>query len=229
MSLIGKSEKTPTENDITLKELKIIPNDEYEVFSSILLQQDYSLMGRFYIRNKIKIESLIQQIHMPDASSDQFEEPSLKQFVIKLMTVKIEDDTYQDNYIDNFIKKSKDRGTKLDVELYEDFKNKNSHYYILQNKFSVPQNIVLLSKTERDKIFTKKGPFFDGWFEFYNKYPDSPGYIGLSRVGFNTDHTYAIVYFSLLVASLIGHGYLILLSKEKGKWSVKKRAMLWIS
>jgi hypothetical protein len=69
----------------------------------------------------------------------------------------------------------------------------------LENKFSIPQIVVLISKKEHDKIFSD-----ESWDTFYQKYPDSPGYIGLSRVGFNSNHTQAIIYFSNVLASLGG-------------------------
>jgi len=58
----------------------------------------------------------------------------------------------------------------------------------------------------------------DGWNDFYQRYPDSGGFITLSPVGFNNSKTLAIVYTGSSCGGLCGRWRFHLLEKIKGKW-----------
>lgn len=64
------------------------------------------------------------------------------------------------------------------------------------------------------------------WEEFYKKYPDSGGFIGISPVGFNRERNQALIYLEHSCRSLCGSGHYILLSKNKEDWKVDKN--LWL-
>lgn len=53
--------------------------------------------------------------------------------------------------------------------------------------------------------------------------------VGLSRVGYNSSRTQAVVELGETWAPLVGSGTLFLLLKENGKWVIKGRCMTWIS
>lgn len=99
---------------------------------------------------------------------------------------------------------------KLDPTLIDDFNRKNKRSHRLEEKFSVPLNVVLISKQEIDEIFNKAG-----WEEFYRRYPDSGGYVTVSRVGFNKARTRAFHYVGSYSAEMVGDNYLFLLTKSE--------------
>ena len=114
---------------------------------------------------------------------------------------------------------------KKDSMLVNDFKNKNAKAYNLENKFSIPQTVILISEEELNEIFQNA----KGWDAFYEKYPNSSGVIQISRVGFNSNQTQAILYFGYQREPLWGEGYLIFLTKDEGKWIFKEQVGLWVS
>jgi hypothetical protein len=57
-----------------------------------------------------------------------------------------------------------------------------------------------------------------GWEGFYQRYPDSGGWIELSAVGFNVDKTVAVVYMGHHCGPLCGRGGFHVLEKKDGKW-----------
>lgn len=80
---------------------------------------------------------------------------------------------------------------------------------------------VLLNEKESQDI--------KGWDEFYKKYPNSPGIISVSRVGFNKEKNQAVVYVGLQSDYLAGRGVIFLLEKKDNSWQIKKQTLLWIS
>lgn len=59
-------------------------------------------------------------------------------------------------------------------------------------------------------------------------YPDASALFHLSRVGYNSKKTQALVYISAYSAPLVASGYLYYLVKEEN-WIIKKSIMVWIS
>jgi len=119
----------------------------------------------------------------------------------------------------------KNYSLKNDSMLVGDYKNKNARTYKLANKFSIPQTVILISEEELNEIFQNK----KGWDEFNEKYSNSSGIIQISRVGFNSNQTQAILYYSYQRGLVWGEGYLIFLTKYEGKWMVKEENLLWVS
>jgi len=176
-------------NNNIFTEIDVIGNDEYEIYSIVLLQT----------------------IVLP---------PNPKLFVINQLT---SDQIKLDN---SRIAYFEERTTeKLDMTTIDDFNKKNAKTYKLENKFSIPQRVVLISMQELKKIF-RDGK---GWERFYKKFPDASGTTEVSRVGFNKDRTQAILYIGRQSDWLAGAGYLVPLLKEGGKWVVKKEVLVWIS
>jgi hypothetical protein len=60
-------------------------------------------------------------------------------------------------------------------------------------------------------------------------YPNASALLQVSRVGFNSDKSQALVYFSEYSAPLDASGGLIFLQKEKNGWFIVKSLMIWIS
>ena len=57
-----------------------------------------------------------------------------------------------------------------------------------------------------------------GWEAFFQRYPDSRGWIELSAVGFNVNKTVAVVYMGHHCGPLCGRGGFHVLEKKDGKW-----------
>jgi hypothetical protein len=102
--------------------------------------------------------------------------------------------------------------------LFESLIEKNKDSKPINRKFEVNKEYVLLNVQDFSSIFKKEG--FDGWDDFYKKYPNSSGYITFSRIGFNSDATKAAIYSETVCGSLCGYGGYILLSKNNGTWRV---------
>jgi hypothetical protein len=69
----------------------------------------------------------------------------------------------------------------------------------------------------------------DGWDGFYKKFPNSQGHMSLSRVGFNSDRTKALVYMTNFCGNLCAVGCYFLLHKEYGDWIIRAEFDCWVS
>jgi hypothetical protein len=68
-----------------------------------------------------------------------------------------------------------------------------------------------------------------GWSAFFEKYPDSGGYVTFSRVGFNGSGTQALVYVVRMCGGLCGSGCYVFLEKKGGAWQTQRWLVLWLS
>ena len=109
-------------------------------------------------------------------------------------------------------------------ETIDGFRKINQLRYLLKRQFSLPVDYVLVNEKEINDIFPKKG-----WDSFYEKYPNSQGEMTLSRVGFNTAKSQALVYVGNQSHFLSGEGYIFLLVKENNIWKVKQKESTWES
>jgi hypothetical protein len=192
--------ETSNESDIT-------PNSENEFYSSDIIP-DYE----YEVYSSV-ISSII---------SSDFSHTSINKIVISQLTSN--QTICYNSYYDCF-QNFKNYSLKNDSILGDDYKNKNAVAYKLENKFSIAQTVIFISRGEFNKIFQN----VKGWDSFYEKYPNSAGIISISRVGFNRNRTQAILGFSYQAGWLWGKGYRIFLTKDEGKWIVKEQDMLWVS
>jgi hypothetical protein len=110
---------------------------------------------------------------------------------------------------------------EVDTTLVQDFVAKNSTKYLLTDMFDMPQNIVLISDDELRGLY-------DGG-ELHERYPRGSPVFELSRVGFNMEHTCAIVSLTVNAhVGLGGSGYMALLIKKDSKWVVMECRVTWI-
>jgi hypothetical protein len=186
--------------NVTTDESDIIPDSEYEDYSSdIIPDKEYEVYSSVIL---YKYPHPANKIVIYQLTSNQ--------------TICYNYDCFQ-----NF----KNYSLKNYSMLVDDYKNKNAKVYKLENKFSIPHTVILISSKELNKIFQNE----TGWDAFYEKYPDSPGTIQISRVGFNRNQTQAILYFGYQRGPLWGEGYRIFLTKDEGKWMVKEEVLMWVS
>jgi hypothetical protein len=114
----------------------------------------------------------------------------------------------------------------LEETTYDDFLAANQEPAPLDGSLDLGFDYVLLSLQDLED-FLAGGPWsFDA---FYERYPNSQGLMELSGVGFNADHTQALVYVGNQYALLGGAGYYLLLDKQDGAWQVDSELPIWIS
>jgi hypothetical protein len=94
-----------------------------------------------------------------------------------------------------------------------DYVRSNAKPSLLQQriKIGVPYRLIMADEL-KSAIQTA------GWEGFYQRYPDSGGWIELSAVGFNVDKTVAVVYMGHHCGPLCGSGGFHVLEKKDGKW-----------
>ena len=118
-------------------------------------------------------------------------------------------------------------------ETYEDFLAKNESPVRLDKQFTLRVDYALIGQEELDRFFKPRQPdenfLFRAWERFYEKYPHSPGYVMLSRVGYNAARDQAMVYAAHSCHGLCGEGRYILLTKGRDGWRIKNELHLWIS
>ena len=96
------------------------------------------------------------------------------------------------------------------------YKKENGRKWLLQRQFETAKPYEMVSSEEIDTIFKTEGSA--GWKTFYERHPDSGGFIELSAVGFNASKTVAVVYAGHSCGSLCGGGTFHILQKVDGKW-----------
>jgi hypothetical protein len=111
--------------------------------------------------------------------------------------------------------------------LFENLIEKNKGSKSLDRNFNVNKKYVLLNEENLALIF--KGKDFEGWDDFYKKYPASSGYITFSRVGFDSDGTKAVIYRETGCGPRCAYGGYVLLSKDNGAWKEIDSYGCWIS
>jgi hypothetical protein len=112
----------------------------------------------------------------------------------------------------------------LSQETIDDYVAKNAKSHQLTTSLDIELKYTLIPKEKIEKIF-------DGLpsSEFYRQFPDSGGYIALSRAGLNTRGDQALVYMRHICGGLCGSGHYLLLVKKNREWVVQKHFRPWIS
>jgi hypothetical protein len=114
----------------------------------------------------------------------------------------------------------------VDPGTAHDFLVRNETATPLRSDMQLGSPFVLLSQSERGKLFSQNR---DGWQLFYELHPDAPGITTLSHPGFNASFDQALVYVGTLSGWLAGVGYYFLLIKTNGTWTIDQQVMTWIS
>jgi len=105
-----------------------------------------------------------------------------------------------------------------------DYVAKNAKSHQLTKSLDLKLKYTLIPKEKIEQIF-------DGLpsSEFYRQFPDSGGYIALSRAGLNSRGDQAFVYMRHTCGGLCGSGHYLALVKKNGEWVVQKGFRKWIS
>ena len=118
--------------------------------------------------------------------------------------------------------KDKKKGISIDPSAAEDYEAKNSRQSLLNKaSFKLPVKLILIGDLDLRAIFHGKWGELE-WIAYYRKYPDSDGFLMLSRIGFNTEHTQALLYLGSRCGPGCGEINFLLLEKVNGTWTTKK-------
>jgi hypothetical protein len=106
-----------------------------------------------------------------------------------------------------------------------DYSEKNICYYYLSDNFPL-EAVQLINPQELNCIFSNQD---NGWEKYYQKYPESNGYLSFSRPGFNPEGNQAIIEYAWYGGYLAAEGYLVHLEKTGGSWKIAHHLITWIS
>jgi hypothetical protein len=120
--------------------------------------------------------------------------------------------SYQE-FVASLLDEAKD---KVPAEVIRDFDEKNRQSHAVWPELSRHLPVRVLSREEHKAIFTANPD--DNWKRFYERYPDAPGIITVSRVGLNRDKNLALFYMGVGRGSLNAGGQLYVLKKEGDEW-----------
>jgi len=144
-------------------------------------------------------------------------EPRTKQLIIEERTFRYdfgggEDEPWREKY----------KGVTIDGSAADDYEAKNGNKWLLnKDSFKLPVKTSLITDDDLKTIF--HGNWGDlQWINFYRRFPDSRGFIMLSRIGFNTQHTQGLMYVGSRCGPGCGDIHFLLLEKINGAWSIKK-------
>lgn len=96
-----------------------------------------------------------------------------------------------------------------------DYAAQNQGTWTLQECLHITKPYELVNSAGLDSLVASES---NGWKAFYQKHPDSGGWIAFSAVGFNADKTVAVVYVSHYCGSLCAGGKFYVLQKKEGTW-----------
>ena len=118
--------------------------------------------------------------------------------------------------------RDKRKGLTIDESAVEDYETRNSRQWLLNKaSFKLPVKTNLITDLDLKAIF--HGNWGDlEWINYYRRFPDSRGFVMLSRIGFNTQHTQALLYVGSRCGPRCGDIHFLLLEKANGTWTTKK-------
>lgn len=136
----------------------------------------------------------------------------------------IKDHTSHSSFID--LTDLKSSINYLSQDTINDYQSKNTETSSLKGLLNLKVKYLLISKGDVDRIF-HKGPA--SWELFYKKYRGAKGLITLSRVGFDSDKTQALVHVVISCDWTCGNGQFIFLKKDANKWHIETMMLTSIS
>lgn len=118
--------------------------------------------------------------------------------------------------------REKKKGVTIHESAAADYETRNSSKWLLNKlSFKLPVKTNLITDHDLKAIF--HGSWGDlEWINYYRRFPDSRGFIMLSRIGFNTERTQALLYVGSRCGPRCGDIHFLLLEKTNGTWTTKK-------
>jgi hypothetical protein len=118
---------------------------------------------------------------------------------------------------------AKGRGIPSDVRA--DFRVKNKSSCLIEPFAGIP-NLRFISKHEEKLLFQVPAK---GWSKFHRKYGKEAELLWLSRVGFNSEKTLALLHVSGAMGAMAGSGTLYLFERKEGRWVIKSQIQSWFT
>lgn len=117
------------------------------------------------------------------------------------------------------------QSSRLQTSTLNSFRDANRHPAPLRRLFQLRLPYELVDKAEFDAIFENDG----WWTDYYKKYPDSQGFLTLSRIGFSADGKQAMFYSTNGCGGKCGTGTYVVMEKVGASWQVVKEILIWVS
>jgi hypothetical protein len=118
--------------------------------------------------------------------------------------------------------REKRKGVTIVRSAAEDYEAKNSSKWLLnKSMFKLPVKLNLITDLDLKAIFHGHWGELE-WIGYYRRYPESTGFVMLSRIGFNTEHTQGLLYIGSRCGPGCGEINFLLLEKVNGVWTTKK-------
>lgn len=111
------------------------------------------------------------------------------------------------------------KDTPMAPELVASFKQRNQVPYPLSPVLDFGLDYQLLSQEEVDELRSLDEA--SGWKWFYDTYPNTYGFVYLSRVGFNADFSQALVYMETYHYEQPVQGAYYLMTRQDGGWIIE--------
>ena len=150
---------------------------------------------------------------------------AIKQYYVRSDTklLVIEDRTFRYDFSDNEEPwKDKYKGLTIDRSAIEDYEARNVRPSLLnKTSFKLQVKFNLISDLDLKAIFHGTWGELE-WIAYYRRFGDSSGFIMLSRIGFNTERTQALLYLGSRCGPGCGDIHFLLLEKINGTWTTKK-------
>ena len=148
-------------------------------------------------------------------------QPNTKQIIVEERTFRYDfgvdnDEPWRDKW------KDKKKGLAIDESAADDYEAKNKQKWLLNKEsFKLPVKTSLITDLDLKAIFHGNWGELQ-WINYYRRFPDTRGFVMLSRVGFNTGGTQALLYVGSRCGPGCGDIHFLLLQKENGSWVIKK-------
>ena len=96
-----------------------------------------------------------------------------------------------------------------------DYERSRKKTRLLKRHFQIEKPYEIVNK---QTLALFRGHGLDSWDEYYDRYPQSGGYVFMSPVGFNKKKTQAVVYTGSICGGLCGRAQFHLFEKIRGEW-----------
>jgi hypothetical protein len=168
-------------------------------------------------------EYAVYSAYLDDINKSPQRGPAVKLAVIDAQTQSADTSCSPEN-IAKFDKRVSNARLK---PLFDNFRAKSQSQKPLGKSFNIKYAYVILNSKDFEAFF--KTNDFDGWKDFYKKYPNSPGFTTFSRVGFNSNKTKASIFKNSICGPLCGSGDYVVFEKVADKWKIVSYLNCWVS
>ena len=93
---------------------------------------------------------------------------------------------------------------------------------VAADSLALPGAFRELAPQADDSMFVEPKDIFVSWRRFHERFGTDAVRLTVSRVGFNRDHTQAVVHVRRMCDGLCGYGETLLMQKQDGRWSVQR-------